>query len=265
MKDTPEPIAKSPTEFQPQAARWPEWFSWSALVGVALVVYEMTTQTGLAAAVGCSKFGWNDFLTARWLRRNDPDPRRGRALAWSHRAFGLWKITAAAFAAIMLIVAIDEFLLAHFRPPAPVPPEPSDTFKGIAITVAGGLYLSLVATHIAFWSAWLTGRKIWLSLGTHRARRENEWLPAPSGGNWAGAVLELSGIVTLLGTFLGSIGLAILLVQKPDAYLWPVSMFLLAVGHYAFGATTGKRMVQSVIAATPADCWPPEQTAGPLP
>src|SRR5690349_9796317 len=62
-----------------------------ALLMLGIVVYELTAQPGLGAAIACTKFGWDDFLTARWLRRRDPNRRRGRASFWLFVAAGLWK------------------------------------------------------------------------------------------------------------------------------------------------------------------------------
>src|SRR5258708_4158177 len=102
----------SPAESTPR--RWPSWLSWSLLLTVAVIVYELTAQTMLSVVVACSKFGWNDFLTARWLRRVDPDAARGRTLAWLHIAFGLWKITGAAFLGAIIIVAATTPWLQRF-------------------------------------------------------------------------------------------------------------------------------------------------------
>lgn len=245
-------------DYSEEAPRWPVWCSWSALVGLGVIVYELTAQTGLAAAVACSKFGWNDFLTARWLRRTDPDRPRGRAVGRFHLAFGLWKITAAAFLAGLLIVTINDYLLLCFRR-ARAPLGLSDTFAGVTVVTGGGFVLALLATPVAFWCAWFGGQTIWLSLGTHRDRREDQWPPSSVGRNWADDILALTGWVTLLGTFLGCIGLAVLLVRQPHDYLWPICFFLLIVGHYTFGVTVGKRWIEDVVARTPADSWPPDE------
>src|SRR3954454_11024639 len=75
-----------------------------ALLALGFVVYELTAQPGLGAAIACTKFGWDDFLTARWLRRRDPDRRRGRAEFWLFVAAGLWK-TAVTGVVVMFAVA----------------------------------------------------------------------------------------------------------------------------------------------------------------
>src|SRR5205823_1721793 len=49
---------------------------------VGWALYELTTQPALGAVAVCLKFGWEDFRTARWLRRRDPNRRRGRACFW---------------------------------------------------------------------------------------------------------------------------------------------------------------------------------------
>ena len=64
---------------------------WALLLIVAWLVFELTAQPALAVAAVCVKFGWEDFRTARWLRRSDPDRLRGRACFWLYVASGLWK------------------------------------------------------------------------------------------------------------------------------------------------------------------------------
>ena len=61
---------------------WNRALVWSTLALVAWVGFELTAQPAVVAAVFCSKVGWNDFLTAVWLRRRDPHPGRGRACSW---------------------------------------------------------------------------------------------------------------------------------------------------------------------------------------
>src|SRR5262245_14391990 len=89
---------------------WDSHFAWYALLAVAWLIYELTAQPGLCAPVACAKFGWNDFLTARWLRRNDPHPGRGLACFWFYVASGLWKIALMAFFLMFAILFLAALL-----------------------------------------------------------------------------------------------------------------------------------------------------------
>jgi hypothetical protein len=67
------------------------------------LLYECTAQPGLAAAVACAKFGWADLRSVLWLRRVDPDRRRGATCFWGYLTFGLWKVAVASTLAMILL------------------------------------------------------------------------------------------------------------------------------------------------------------------
>src|SRR6478672_3123529 len=128
------------------APRPSPWF-WPVLLAIAFLVYELTAQPGLGAAIACTKFGWDDFLTARWLRRRDPDRRRGRASFWLFVAAGLWK-TAVTGVVVLFVVA---FLEAAWRRQHPPPaggqaPPPSAALAGALAAALVGFTLSTLAT-----------------------------------------------------------------------------------------------------------------------
>ncbi len=54
-------------------------FSWSALLMLAFLIYEFSSQASLGIVVLCCKFGWEDFQTAWWLQKRDEYPSRARA------------------------------------------------------------------------------------------------------------------------------------------------------------------------------------------
>src|SRR5947209_1697135 len=90
------------------------------MLAAGILVFELTKSPGLGAAIACTKFGWEDFLTARWLRRTDPDRRRGRTCFWLYVASGLWKC---ALTGIAVMFAVT-FLAAAMQAPQPRPRGP---------------------------------------------------------------------------------------------------------------------------------------------
>src|SRR4051812_15316482 len=97
----------TPERAEEQAPRsWGVHVSWSALFLLGWLLYEATSQPGLAAAVTCAKFGWSDWRAAWWLRRVDPDWRRGRTCFWFYLAFGLWKVAVMALLFMFLLVQL---------------------------------------------------------------------------------------------------------------------------------------------------------------
>src|SRR5438552_14652063 len=91
--------------------RWHGAFTWTGLLVVGWALYELTTQPALGAVAVCLKFGWEDFRTARWLGRRDPDRRRGRAHFWLYAGNGLLKAAGVAsvmtFAMVTVAMGVD--------------------------------------------------------------------------------------------------------------------------------------------------------------
>jgi hypothetical protein len=245
--------------------------SWPLLLAVGLVVYELTAQPGLGAAIACTKFGWDDFLTARWLRHRDPDHRRGRAGYWLFVAAGLWK-TAVTGAVVVFGVA---FLLAAIQPPPP-PGQPAGpqapppaVFFGAFLAAIVGFGLSTVATLRALSIALWHRLPLWLDAGVHRDRRADRWPPSatPDRRNRAGVVLLTALFLAMyammgttyavcrvaLGGWAGRIagrpGLGEAVANLFGILLFLVSPVILLVARDLIG--------QLVLAASPAECWRP--------
>ncbi len=72
--------------------QWRESITWTGLIIIGLLIYELTTQPILGVIVICSKLGWNDFLIAFWLRRVDSNLVRARAVSWFCFASGVLKV-----------------------------------------------------------------------------------------------------------------------------------------------------------------------------
>src|SRR5215475_3477379 len=89
---------------EPPPRGWRLSVSWYALLLLGWLLYEATSQPELAAAVTCAKFGWSDWRAAWWLRRVDPDWRRGRTCFWFYLAYGLWKV--AVMASVVMFVLL---------------------------------------------------------------------------------------------------------------------------------------------------------------
>jgi hypothetical protein len=240
-----------------------------ALLGLGILVYELTAQPGLGAAIACTKFGWDDFLTARWLRRRDPDRRRGRASFWLFVAAGLWK-TAVTGVVVMFSVA---FLEAALRPRpqfGQVPAPPSEVIGGALLATLFGFALSTLATGRAFTCALKSGVRLWIDNRIHKDRRADRWPPLSTVGrkNRAGAVLFTAlflGVLVLLGMFHVLLRSALRgwAVPGPQgkhladtlANMFCCGVFLLVpVLILVFRDVLG----QVALARSPAECWQPQ-------
>src|SRR5689334_12043375 len=79
---------------------------WATMLLLGWVLFELTAEEGVSSLVACSKFGWNDWLTSRWLWKMDPIRPRAWARAWFYCASGMWKVGVAATVGIWLLMII---------------------------------------------------------------------------------------------------------------------------------------------------------------
>jgi hypothetical protein len=240
--------------------RWRLPFTWLGLLALAWIVYEVTHNPALGAVAVCLKFGWEDFRAARWLRRTDPDRRRGAACSWLYFGWGRWKTAAVAF-----LMSVGFAVVGHRIWAAPGGVAALWAFLGTFLTTLVGLGLSTLATLRAVELAWRGGVRLWLGRPAHRARRGDHWPPTPL----------CEGYPNRLGYLLGTT-VAVLLVG--------VSIFLVVLtaagGLPALGLVTAAFLLASPLlllllrdalqsrvgARTPAECWgwggPPAETPG---
>ncbi|MFO0840985.1 MAG: hypothetical protein U0797_01120 [Gemmataceae bacterium] len=243
---------------QPDSPRRP-WrlpFGWLTLFALAWVVYELTHSPAWASALICLKFGWEDFLTAQWIWRNDPVAARRRSLGWLYNAWGAWKTAAVAF---LMSVAF-----ASVTPQRPMPqaiPQALLAFLGAFFTSLVAIGMATLATAVAVLLAWLGGVRLWLDTGVHRARRFNFWPPTPFCEGRANRLGTL--VVTALGlfTFLGLLG--ILSVTPPGRRGAVFGLFLAVGAPIAIGLAR-ELILAKVRAEYPDECWP-EEWDHPLP
>jgi hypothetical protein len=140
-------------------ARSKRLIAWSLLLFVAFLIYEVTARPAFGIVILCSKFGWDNFLTAYWLRRVDQNRSRGRACFWYLLASGFIKVLYAAFG----LCTVSLVLSAAWQPPqGPQPFPPMEFFVALGVLGAGSL-LSLLTALLGLWSAYRAGLRIWLA------------------------------------------------------------------------------------------------------
>jgi hypothetical protein len=240
-------------------------FAWPFLLALAWLLYELTAQPHLAAVVVCIKFGWNDMRAAVWLRRTDPERRRGRACFWIYLASGLWKI---AMTAVLTMFACA-FLI---KPPAPQPqavmPDSLRMFISVALAALVGFGLSTLATCVALGLALRYRIKLWLSPTVDRARRKNAWPPYDE-YTWT---VNRAGRVIVTALILLSTVVVIVLVVTMLTFFQGLGP---PRGAVMGGITTGLVGIPTLILAlrdvlnrhtiarTPAECWGTEPLKAP--
>jgi hypothetical protein len=191
-----------------------------------LILYEATHDPAIAATALCVKFGWEDFRTARWLRRTDPDTRRGKACWWLYFASSLWKVAVSALAMFLLIVVLEHAFDIRQQGRAV---DVLALIKGAFLSLLFASLLLVLATVIALVLARRFNVRVWLNGAVGYARRRSEWPPLYGKRNHA-LILVLTAAVAI--TFL-SLGL-----------LLPLAWFCVK---------WARRSIR--FAERPADCW----------
>lgn len=151
---------------------WKSLLTWSVLLTVGVLLYELTTQPLLAMIVVCLKFSSNYFRLAFTVRRVDTNRVRGRAYFWFYVATGLlWTSLVAngfCWLFLALIVVFEGVLkIQQFRAfliPA---------LLGTALTLSLALVVSSLPIIRGFWIAWRAGLRVWLNVWFVTARPEN--------------------------------------------------------------------------------------------
>ncbi|MBI3462560.1 MAG: hypothetical protein HY000_05790 [Planctomycetes bacterium] len=242
---------------------WRRPLTWSALLAIAWLVYELTAQPVLGAVVVCAKFGWDDFVTAVWLRRFDVDRFRGRACSWFYLAAGLWRIALTATAA-SIVIAILQGVLA-IQQNQGVGAVLWDVFGAVGLESLFAFGLAALTTFIAVGSAFRCRVKVWLDRQVNVARRKRVWPPERWGTNRAKTLLTatLIPVVTLLvlGLVVGSIfALEGFRAPQRDPPAWVIVIvvvlqLLLTVSGALFVLVVREIVSRRVVARTPAECW----------
>jgi hypothetical protein len=230
---------------------------WLLLLG--FVVFEATAQPVLGVTVVCLKFGWENFRTAFWLRRVDPDHRRGRACFWLFVAFGLLKTAlAASFIFFALAIVVPEI---RKRQGNAVNNAPPVEFMVAGLTVMAGVVLSSLATCAAVFKAWRGRLRLWVDRSVDDARRQETWPPP----NPRHAHVNQARILIL--TALITISTILMLILVPS-FLVPLFMVIGQVNQiFATSAIALMMIVLSgfvlgirdslsrSLANCPSDCW----------
>jgi len=253
--DTPKPRRK--------------FFSLRSLIVMLImgyVVYELTALPGLAALMMCLKFGWDDFLTARWLWKTDPDRGRGRACYWLYLSAGLWKI--ATMALVMTFLVAILFAIQHppARPGQPAPPplprdqSPEHLVVGAMLTMLVGFTLCSLTTFRAIWHGVRYKVRFWLNPGVHTAREQQVWPPVYGVRNRAVLVLftgiilgYLVGVPILLAIILAAID-QFLVKVPPSANLIVFVVMVLVVLPLTV-LVMKDWLVNRLNARHPSECW----------
>jgi hypothetical protein len=234
--------------------RWRQHLGWPAVLLAGWLLYECTAQPAVGVVVACAKFGWADAGTAWWLRRVDPDRRRGAACFWWYLAFGLWKVALTATLTMVLVCFVGDIVGARAAPNAPVP----SIYEGALLAAAAGFGLSFLFSYVAMWAALRNGIRVWLGVAPHRARAGRFWPPYHGQTNFASYVTYTTMVLTVVAALAApSIPLAVFGWQPQHPVLcWLI--FFLGLGTMGSTVIVFQALTSRLVARSPRDCWPPE-------
>src|SRR5436190_7140606 len=160
------------------------------IIGVFLVSPESRELLLITAAIVYAVFAVNDFLTAGWLHRCDPDRSRGATCAWFCVSRGFLK---AVVVATVVMVFVDNPFGWH----APIG-------WHVPAALLGGLAVHSVCSLVGCLGAKRHGCRVWIDSGLYRSRRRKIWPPKCAGqSNEAGAVWLPIGTACFILLFLG--------------------------------------------------------------
>jgi hypothetical protein len=231
--------------------RWQPRLSWPFLLLLGWLLYEITAQPGLAAAITCAKFGWSDFRAAWWLRRVDPDRGRGQACFWYYLAFGMWKIAILATGMMVTLLFLGSIINGRRRGIGG--PVISPVLGGVLVAAGVGFGLSFLATYVALWTALRHRVKVWLGAAPYRALIERFWPPQHGHTNAAPFVTVTTLILTLWGVLLSLLVMAAL--GGRFHLLVPVLLLIAVVLAFPGFVLVFRILDRRVFAQAPHDCW----------
>jgi hypothetical protein len=246
-----EEVADWPAQEQTPSRRWRLPFTWLGLLALAWIVYELTHQPALGAVAVCLKFGWEDFCTARWLSRTDPDRRRGRACSWLFFAWGLWKTACVAF---LMSVAFAAVAPAAFQQAGAV--AALWAFVSTFLTTLAGFAASALATTCAVITAWRGGLRLWLDRAVHRARRLDCWPPAPLCEGRTNRIGQLLVTALALAVSWSGVVAFICVFQAGLPRFGPPTLVALGLVGPWVVCRVRDFIARRVRAETPWECWP---------
>jgi hypothetical protein len=232
---------------------WQRHLTLPGLLALGFLVFEATSQPALGIVVVCVKFGWNDLLTAYWLRMRDPVAGRGRTCFWLYLNSGFLKIGGSAFGFCLLLAIIQS--LVDAKNPAPVKGknEAALVINHTAVLGMAAFALGSLFALPTLWWAWRTGTKLWLDSALHRARRLDHWPPSrtdSNGKNRAKIVLPASFIILILPTTLWALDSWAL--NHRNAALW-ISASLVFIPGIILGLSGP--LFGWALAKNPGECW----------
>lgn len=226
---------------------------WPVFGLIAVLVFELTANPGLAVAIFCAKLGLKDVRLGLWLSRRDPIPERGQMTGLIAASMIGLKVTVASLVTYLSLLVISCFAPLQWN----AAPALFQCGVSLGITTGVCLVLSLTISSYAFFRLLRTGQKVWLEEGMTRAPGRDEWPPeveGPPTRNSAIDVAQLGFLMQIPVVVTGGVWLAYALDLPETAMVWIVfggiPVVLIACYLYL------RLVIVRAIARHPGQCWP---------
>ena len=246
---------------------WPSVRGWAVrhsslfrllIVAGGSLLFELTADTAVASAVGCLEFGRTDFGTALWLRKHDPHPVRKSICLECYLIWGLLRV--AVMSSLVLLTIVIGAILIDIDKLGLIGPL-ANLFKalwvtGLTLVLASGLALKVTIT------AWRIRARIWLGPEPLWARQQGVWPPSMArprreSHNQGKQIITLACFAAGLTLF---VVVAFVCPHIPEK-VWPRVFFGSCVLIVAMLTTGVSFLERRVLAVSPAEFWPLEESA----
>ena len=227
---------------------------WPLFGLIGIVVFELTTNPGLAVAVFCVKLGVGDVRLGIWLARTDSNRQRGTITGLMAASLVGLKITLASLIIAIILAVVSQTNLWNLGQNQAVLDQCAQSL-GITATVA--MCVSLLIARLGFYQARRAGQKVWLESSMRRAPIDNIWPLECVGNTLRNMVIDVAQFCFLLQIPLimfGVIGVSMLIEQVIPVFMpWGVGIgFILEILSYVHLRLT----ISAVAAKHPGECWP---------
>jgi hypothetical protein len=250
----------------PKGARDRPWrgMEWMLLLGIALLIFELTADPALGVVVAGLKFGWDDLHTAGWLRRSDPVRTRGRACSWFLVSWSFLRIGALSLLCLIIMIAASLTLKLAGNPRWGVV---GAQLLGAASLTLFGFLASLLTAYVAIGCALWHGTRVWLDPEVNLARKVRGWPPCcpsrwhPSRPyNNALTVIQFVATITLLAALALAIAALVAFVLSLDDRILMITVAsiggLIIVGGAIRLLRACDQVERRLAARAPWECWP---------
>lgn len=226
---------------------------WPLFGLVAVLIFELTANVGLAVAVFCAKLGLRDIRLGWWLYRRDPIAERGAITGLIAASMIGLKVTIASLLTMVTLVVLAAANPLNWNPG----PALKQCAVSLGVTTSVCLLISLLISTAGFLWVLRAGQRVWLDGTMLRAPQQGEWPPLCDGPSTRNSVIDIAQLGFLLQlpviVGVGSWMMVALGLQFPGIAPWlAVAMLAALIASYIYLRT----LISRVVARRPLECWP---------